>query len=317
MTIDEITEELNEIVRFKEQGELVDAVGRASRLLRLARYQQAGDPHGLLAKDIRLAIRRLPPDTRRLARGWLHIDLAGGPITARERLLKVNKYSPTAVGWLRKAVLGRVAVELLKIYEGEQCSYEMRAVDITVSDCIFAQALGRREHGRQISFRWTIESLVTDMRLFAFKQKVPGALEFIRLEPDKCGLEYQVAERLAADGPDTHWYILLLKQPLPIGTPVTLTATMVFHKAAKADPQFDYIPEMPIGKLTLALNPLWDTTPCECKAVDIVGGKTLKVYKGKPEVEHLPFDDVSYTRFTIRPPVVGRCYSLLWEQEYL
>src|SRR5580704_1254899 len=156
MDIDTIISELNEFVRYKGQGGLVEAAARAPKLLQQPRYQQASDPWELLADDIKVAIARLPKAAQKEASGILPIAEPDEFIIGRLRRLGKGGYSSDAVRWHRTAVLGRVANELLKIC-GEQPSYRMLAVDIHVRDELSGRDLGGTDHIRTIWFTWTIE----------------------------------------------------------------------------------------------------------------------------------------------------------------
>jgi hypothetical protein len=320
MDIDTIIEELNELVRYRGQGGLVGALAEAPRLLRQHRYQGADDPHELLAKDIKTAIARLPKDLQREAKGLLRIGMSEQYINNRMELLGKEKYSGDARYWHRIAVLGRVAGELIKRWDAP--SYRVLDLGINVWQDSYAVrvGVGPTTHVRNVEFRWKIESLVSDLRWFAFSFRTPRRLKYQQFTGGAEGYGCDSVMRVpVASSPDTHWYILSLSDPLPFGVPVELHAQLLFHKASKADPQLDYVPTVPMKSLSLSFTTGWEDSQHTCVELDDEANQVLREFQVKRDIKTTEYDGIpsveTVNRFRVRSPQIGRCYRLEWAGE--
>ncbi|HWY18452.1 MAG TPA: hypothetical protein VNY27_07040 [Solirubrobacteraceae bacterium] len=335
MDIDTIIEELDKLVHYRGDGGLVAATADAPKLLRQPRYQQAeGDSHELLAKDIKTAIARLPNDpNKRLpkglqseANGLLRISMPEQHIISRLGLLGKGGYSTDAQQWHRKAVLGRVATELMKFY-ADLPGYRILDTKIHVSEGIFGGSLigPGVQHARDIDFIWTIESLVSDLRWFVFSHHTQRRLKFTDFRPGSEGYDCESADRLPiGTRRDEHWYILRLSDNPPVGVPIQLHAHITYDKASKAEPQLNYLLSMPTRSLSLAVATSGEDGNHTCVELDDKAGKVLRRFKAKTAIKTTEYGEEGFTeytsveklgRFTIRSPQLGRCYRLEWPRK--
>ena len=218
MDIDTIIEELDKLVHYRGDGGPVGATADAPKLLRQPRYQQADDDrHELLAKDIKAAIARLPKDLQTEANALLRIGVPGQYIIDRLRLVGKGGYSTDARRWHRKAVLGRVAGEPIKLWDAP--SYRVLDLDINVWQTSVAIRVGIAPtmHFRYIEFRWKIESLVSDLRWFAFSFPTPKRLKFREFKDGSEDYDCDSVIRAPVMGsPDTHWYDAMPVRPAAV-----------------------------------------------------------------------------------------------------
>lgn len=340
LEIDTIISELDNVLHYRGEGGLVAAAARAPELLKQKRYDLVNDARESLAEDITAAIAVLPKDVRDAAKGILPIDYPTEYLIGRLRKLGIGGYSTAAVSWHRTAVLGRVATGLLGLYSDAspndaQPSYRLQAIDIKVSNHALKaplRTLSRAEYRRHIEFSWTIDCLVSDLRMFAFSVTTTKGLEFSRLVPGQAGPECQSAERVPyANRADTHWHILFLTDALPTDVPVTLACVLEYTGGPdQAPPQFDFIPDTDAKRLSLSLetNGEQGAVPCKCEAWDQAAGiktarridtLTPKEYKSRITSRQEPgalgpWDEWVETLFRVPRPKAGRRYSLTWDE---
>jgi hypothetical protein len=336
MDIDTVISELDRILHYRGREGLVEAVAMAPKLLKQERYQAADDPRESLAADIRAAVRRLPKDLQAAANGILPIDKPNAYIIGRLRSLGIGGYSNDAVRWHRAAVLGRVAGELVKLYAPTPPSYRILDLDINVWEQAAGPSVGFGPwiNSRAIEFRWTLESLVSDLRWFGFSYPTPPRLKFIRMRRHMPGdaaaifrdnlpraREYdwdQIPH--ASDSRDVPGYLLRLSDTPPPGTPIALYVRLDFYKADKGVARFDYVPTEPLRRLSLSFSSDPDGKRT-CVELDETARTILREFAVKPASfteEPEQEGEVEYTltqaidRFRVRSPQVGRCYRLTW-----
>ncbi len=334
--IDAIISELDNVLHYRGNGGLVAAAARAPELLKQKRYDLARDARESLAADITEAIALLPKDMQDAANGILPIAYPNEYIIGRLRKLGIGGYSTVAVRWHRAAVLGRVASGLHELYVEArptefQPSYRMQSVDIRVSNHAFETPgiLSRAVYRRHIEFSWTLECLVSDLRMFAFSVRTTDGLKFSKLVPGQDGVLYESSERVAhANRTDTH--ILLLADALPANAPVTLACMLEYTDAEQAPSHFDFIPDVAAERLSLSLetNGTQGAIPCRCEAwndaarikgTKQIEARVLKEYKGKTTSrQEMPAlsrsDEWITTQFLVPRPKAGRRYRLTWDE---
>jgi hypothetical protein len=336
MDIDTIIGELDNVLHYRGQRGLVEAVARAPQLLQQDRYRPADDARESLAHDITAAIALLPKDVQKAANGILPIDRPNDYIIGRLRELGIGGYSSDAVRWHRTAVLGRVANVLLELYAETQPaeaqpSYRLQSIDIQVSNHALkgSRAFAQIAYRRHIEFSWTLECFVSDLRSLTFSLKTPIGLKFLQFAPGVDNSRCESAERVpVANSADTHRYILFLADALPTDSPVTLTCWIEYGDANQAPSYFDFVPDMPAKRLSLSFetNGVQAEVPCRCEAWNdratvrgsrVIHKKMLKEYKAKivrycADPGLWTEDDRIAARFSVPSPKSDRRYRLTW-----
>jgi hypothetical protein len=333
MDIDTIISELDRVLHYRGREGLVEAAARAPKLLKQDRYRDADDARESLAVDIRAAIAQLPKDVQVAANGLLPIDEPNAFLNHRQRSLGIGGYSPTAVRWHRTAVLGRVAAELAKLFAPTQPSYRILDLDVNVWQHSYTVGVGvgPTTRSRIIEFRWTIESLVSDLCWFAFSCATPPRLKFFELRNHMPGDGAAVFRDLlprvkeydwdwipqAGDSDHIPWYLLRLSDTPPTGVPIALYVRLIFHKADKGAARFDYMPTVPLKRLSLSFTH-GNTGERRCIELDETASKVLRTFTGKSlsrieeDEEGEIISEESSERFRVRSPRVGRYYRLEW-----
>jgi hypothetical protein len=312
--IDTVIKELHAVMKYTRQGTFEDAVGQASKLLRLPRYQKPDDePYTLLASDIKTAIARLPPAVRPDANALLPIDQPGSYLDARWRAIGASKYSGAAKEWRWMSVLGRVAVELLALYQSTPME-ETRSVRILSLDIAVLPSVGETPDYRLIVMTWEFESNVSDLRWFAFPFSTRNFLfrEWTAQfnDPMDIGAPELTVTRIpaiASSDEDNYWYASLLRKPPRVGVPVRLMVTISCGFTDKSSPWIEYSPSMPIDHLVLSVEDLGLQTQY---AVSDREADTDKVVS-----ERSAYPETAGARIIYEPPspLEGHTYRLSWE----
>lgn len=355
MDIDTTIRELDQVLHYRGREGLVEAAARAPKLLKQDRYRQADDAHKSLANDIEAAIARLPEDLQKAANGILPIDKPNAFLNARQSSIGIGKYSPVAVQWHRTAVLGRVAGELIKVYTATPPSYRILDLDINVweYDYTVKIGVGPTTYTRNIEFRWTLESLVSDLRWFAFSYRTPRRLKLRHLHrPCGPGDGGDIFRQHLPPAREWGWdwipgaldsdavpsYLLRLSDTPPAGAPIGLLVRLTFDKANKVERRFDYVPTVPLKRLSLSF-PYGRAGKRNCRELDDATNAVLREFTlkqltvtenyGEDYEKHYVgvgghagndarFVDGDYIttqtieRFRVRSPRVGRRYCLEW-----
>jgi hypothetical protein len=313
--LDTITAELIEIIRDRRGLGLAEATSRAPKLLKEARYQQASDPRALLADDITAAIQRLPPEIARQASVLLPSDKPGDLISVREKALGVHEYSSPARRWHRVAIFGRVANELHKVLSDAQPSIRVREIHVKVRPFMVLHHIGGYVTGRRIiDIRWTVESNVTDYKQFTFFAPSHKSLRLHKWGARSDSVACYFCERIKNPKTGAHEFILVLKDPLPVGKPAVIHA-FVEHLENRKTPQMaDYIPTLNVEALLFTVE---NKDAATCTAWDIEKNQPIKEYKARVTTHKKTMpEDVEVTdiasHFRIRSPQVGRLYRVMW-----
>jgi hypothetical protein len=314
--LDTITAELIRIIEDRRGLGLAEATSRAPKLLKEPRYRQASDPRALLADDITAAVQRLPREVARHARVLLPSDKPDDLISIREKALDVHKYSSPAKRWHRMAIFGRVANELHKVLANAQPSIRAHEVHIKIRTFTILHRFGGYVTGRRvIDFRWTVESNVTDYSQFTFFAPAHKSLRLHKwgVRPDSVACDYWARIKNPKTG--AHDYVLVLKNPLPVGKPAVIHAFVELLENRKAPQMIDYIPTLNVGTLLFTVE---NEDAVTCTAWDIEKSQPIKEYKARVTThkttipKEVEVTDIA-SHFRIPSPQVGRAYRVEWQ----
>jgi hypothetical protein len=264
MDIDTVIQELNGIVRFRGSGGLTEATVRAPKLLRLARYKQAEDPHALLAEDIKLAITRLPETLQIHATGLLPIDHPDLHINGRLKNLGLSGYSGDAERWHRTAVLGRVAAELAALHAAQTApdqdkadgarAFRIKELHISV-ELLPPERNPSSHHPRILSFQWLIESSITDLQHFSFRYNLGPTAELHYWESDSEVVRPSVLEPMTiptTEG-DHRLYTVYFAKPPTRGSSFQLEAQLHYQVLEPSPHVLGYILPAPVDDFALSV----------------------------------------------------------------
>jgi hypothetical protein len=318
MDIDTVIEDLHAVMKYTREGTFEDAVGQASNLLRLARYRTAeGEPHSLLASDIKAAIARLPAEVQRDANGLLPIDEPGSYLDARWRAIGAANFPGQAKEWRWRSVLGRVAVELLTLHAretngGVQRSIRIQSLHVFVR-LVYDSEVRPDVVSRIVIFHWGVESQVSDMQWFAFpfstRSFVVRNLVVSLTEVPSAGptvIRVPVSESSDADN---YWYVCLLRGPLPVAQPVDLGFSMACDETSSSPPWFEYTLQVPVEQLTLTVQGHRATTEY---ALSEREAGTDRIIREEAAFSKAADGQPPLVRYEPPSPEVGHTYRVAW-----
>jgi hypothetical protein len=299
-------------VMARRSGSWPETLGSASRLLQLPRYRAADDAIPLLAADIEAAIARLPEALQRNATVLLNTSGEWGLKRNVWDALGVGESSSTAKRLTWTNVFTHIAVELLKLFDEqagvrlgvEQPSFRVLHLHVHASERFDEKMI------RTVSMTWQIKPTVSDLRHFYFYHPSPEPLAFLRFTGGTDDEGSMAAGRIEHGdfGEEAHWYVLILRHPLPIDVPTTVDTSIqwTYLPGARVQQHLDYnISRIPIEGLSFSLETLFRAKEHVCVAIDRATNEVARRYE--------PTDTENEgSHFEIPSPQADMTYRVSW-----
>lgn len=322
MDIDTVIEQLHAVMDVKKGG-LIDAANAAPKLLQLSRYKRADNPQALLASDIEAAIRRLPPDLANDANNLLPIKHPTSYLSTRWNEIGAAKYSAPAKRWRWTSVFGRVATELIKLYNDDATSLSYHVNHLHIHQVVYAPGPLEETH-RLMIFTWDIESRVEDLQWFAFaySTKNQSYSKWEALDESVAVARIPVADSYDSEN---HWYIIHMPNSPRANQPVKLCVGIWFGPSSgkEIQPWLEHTLVTSVDKLVLTAHILHSTPSDQftCSEREAASGKVLNEFVAEigktvipSEIREFDKNDSRPVRFYIPDaPREGHTYRLAWK----